>query len=142
MNNIDRVVAALTEWGTKVASSFMPQVRIQSGSGLGRFMTGFLGVDLANYNPWSELGFLAEPVVQSMIAPTVSRMLSGLSDEQVKDMAFRFADSLLARAREKGRVNVFGICLESDAFEGLKGLLDKNLCPERHDHEEGGTAEP
>lgn len=105
-----------------VASSFLPQVRMSPSSGIGRIMT-IIGIDVSRYNPWNELGFLAEPVVKTVLAPMVSKYLSGFSEEQLTDAVEKIVDSCISQAKDKGYVNVFGIQLGSDAFEGLKDLL-------------------
>ena len=105
-----------------VASSFLPQVRMSPSSGIGRIMT-IIGIDVSRYNPWNELGFLAEPVVETVLTPMVSKYLSGFSEEQLTDAVEKIVDSCISQAKEKGYVNIFGIQLGSDAFEGLKDLL-------------------
>lgn len=105
-----------------VASSFLPQVRMSPSSGIGRIMT-IIGIDVSRYNPWNELGFLVEPVVETVLAPMVSKYLSGFSEKQLTDAVDKIVDSCISQAKEKGYVNVFGIQLGSDAFDGLKDLL-------------------
>lgn len=127
MSVIDKISSAVSEWGYKVASSFLPQVRIPQGSAVGKFMYGILGVDPATYNPWDELGFLAEPIIQNITAPMINKMFSGMTDEQMKNTAQKFVDSFIDRAKEKGYVNIFGVQLGEDAFEGLKEILNNKL---------------
>lgn len=105
-----------------VASSFLPQVRMSPSSGIGRIMT-IIGIDVSRYNPWNELGFLAEPVVETVLAPMIGKYLSGFSEEQLTDAVEKIVDSCISQSKEKGYVNIFGIQLGSDAFEGLKDLL-------------------
>ena len=120
---VNKVSNALAEWGYKVASSFLPAYRIPEGSAIGNIMQGFFGMNPASYNVWNELGFLAEPLLQSLITPAVNRMLAGMTDEQAQDIVFKFVDSFITQAREKGSVNLFGIELKEDAFVGLRGIL-------------------
>jgi hypothetical protein len=54
-------------------------------------------------------------------------MLGGIPDEQVPELAHKFADAFLARAQEKGSVDLFGLELGANAFEGLKALLTEKL---------------
>ena len=82
-----------------------------------------IGADPATYNIWNELGFLAEPLIQTMVTPAVHRMLSGIPDEQVPELAMKFVDSFIARAEEKGSVNLFGIDLGKPSFERLKEIM-------------------
>lgn len=123
MTNIDKVSAALSEWLFNVASSILPKMRIPTESPIGKFMYGILGVNPANYNIWKELGFLAEPTIQVMVAPMVSKLLSAVPDDQIQEIVQKYADALLEKAQEKGSVNVFGIELGANAFEGLKEIL-------------------
>lgn len=130
MTNIDKISNALGEWGFKVASSVLPKVNIPMESAVGKFMYGILGVDPRTYNIWGELGFLAEPMLQAYISPLVGKFLSGMSDAQVEDVAYKFVDSFIGRAEEKGYVNIFGIHLGKDAFEDLKVILEKHVSNE------------
>jgi hypothetical protein len=123
MTNIDKVSAALSEWLFNVASSILPKMKIPTESPIGKFMYGILGVNPANYNIWKELGFLAEPTIQVMVAPMVSKLLSAVPDDQIQEIVQKYADALLEKAQEKGSVNVFGIELGANAFEGLKEIL-------------------
>lgn len=122
MTNIDKVSLAASEWAFNVAKAFLPQFSIPIGGKLGGFMQ-ILGQDPAKYNIWNELGFLAEPLIQSMVSPMVSKMLSGMPDEQIPDLAMKFADSFIQRAEEKGSVNLFGVELGQSSFERLKEIL-------------------
>lgn len=118
---------AVGEWAFKVVSSFLPQYKIPAGSRLGGLMQGLFGMNPAEYNIWQELGFLAEPLIQTMVSPAVNRMLAGMTDEQVRELAGKFVDAFIEQARDKGSVNLFGIELKEDAFKGLKGILAKRL---------------
>ena len=124
---VNKVSNALAEWGYKVASSFPPAYRIPEGSAIGNIMQGFFGMNPASYNVWKELGFLAEPLLQSLVTPAVNRMLAGMTDEQVQDVVFKFVYSFIAQAREKGSVNLFGIELKEDAFVGLREILANKM---------------
>ena len=123
MTNIDKVSAALSEWLFNVAASVLPTVKIPAESPIGKFMYGILGVNPTNYNIWKELGFLAEPTIQVMVTPMVTKLLGAVPDNQVKEIAEKYVDALLAQAQEKGSVNLFGIELGANAFEGLKDIL-------------------
>lgn len=123
MTNIDKVSAALSEWLFNVASSILPKMKIPTESPIGKFMYGILGVNPANYNIWKELGFLAEPTIQVMVAPMVSKLLSAVPEDQIQEIVQKYADALLEKAQEKGSVNVFGIELGANAFSGLKEIL-------------------
>ena len=123
MTNIDKVSVALSEWGFNVAKSVLPKINIPSQSAIGKFMYGFIGVDPASYNIWNELGFLAEPMIQTLVTPMVGKYLQGIPDEQVKDIAIKFADAFITQAQQKGAVNLFGLQMGENAFTDLKAIL-------------------
>lgn len=126
MTNLDKICTALGQWGFTVAKSALPQVRIPSNSTVGHLM-GMIGADPNTYNIWNELGFLAEPLIQTAVTPAVNRMLAGFPDEQLPDLAMKYADAFLQQAKTKGEINLFGLSLGPDAFEGLKQILSDNL---------------
>jgi hypothetical protein len=123
MTNIDKVGIALSEWGFNVAKSVLPSIGIPAESAIGKFMYGILGVNPATYNLWNELGFLAEPMIQTMVTPMVSKFMQGIPDEQVKEIAMKFADAFVKQAQEKGTINLFGLEMGQNAFEDLKVIL-------------------
>lgn len=126
MTNIDKVSLAVSEWGFNVVKAFLPQFKIPVGGKLGGMMQ-LLGADPATYNIWNELGFLAEPMIQTMVTPTLNRMLSGMPDEQIPELAMKFVDSFIQRAEEKGSVNLFGLELGQSTFERLKEILENKF---------------
>lgn len=123
MSNIDKVSAALSEWLFNVAANILPKVKIPNESPIGKFMYGILGVDPSSYSIWKELGFLAEPTIQVMLSPVLTKFLGAVPDDQIKEIAEKYVDAFLSRAQEKGGVNVFGVQLGPKAFEGLKDIL-------------------
>lgn len=126
MTNIDKVSLALSEWAFNVAKAFLPQFKIPVGGKLGGLMQ-MIGADPAKYNVWNELGFLAEPLIQTMVTPAVNRMMGGIPDEQVPELAMKFVDSFIKRAEEKGGVNLFGLELGQSTFERLKEILESKF---------------
>lgn len=126
MTNVDKVSAAISEWGFNVAKAFLPHFQIPVGGKLGGLMQ-IIGADPATYNIWNELGFLAEPMIQTIVTPAVNRMLSGMPDEQVPEVAMKFVDSFIARAEEKGGVNLFGIELGKSSFLRLKEIMNSKF---------------
>lgn len=126
MTNLDKVSLALGEWGFNVAKAFLPQFKIPVGGKLGGFMQ-LIGADPATYNIWNELGFLAEPLIQSAVSPAVNRMLAGMPDEQVPEIAMKFVDAFIKRAEEKGSVNLFGLELGKSSFDRLKEIMESKL---------------
>ena len=127
MTNLDKVIAALSEWLFNVAASFLPKYHIPTESPIGKFMYGIIGIDPAKYNIWKELGFLAEPTIQVMITPLLTKALGSIPDEQIGEIAHKYAESLLSQAQEKGSINLFGIELGPNAFEGLQEILEQKL---------------
>ena len=126
MTNIDKVSLAVSEWTFNVAKAFLPSFKIPIGGKLGGFMQ-IIGADPATYNVWNELGFLAEPLIQSVVSPTINRMLSGIPDEQVPELAMKFVDSFIQRAEEKESVNLFGLEITKPTFVKLKELLESKF---------------
>lgn len=123
MTSIDKIGVVLSQWLFNVAKSVLPQVGIPADSAIGKFMYGILGVNPASYNLWNELGFLAEPMIQTMVTPIVNKYMSGIPDEQVKDIALKFADAFVTQAQQKGGVNLFGLQMGENAFVDLKSML-------------------
>lgn len=126
MTNIDKVSAAVSEWGFNVAKAFLPHFQIPVGGRLGGLMQ-ILGQDPATYNIWNELGFLAEPMIQTVVTPAVRRMLSSMPDEQIPEVALKFVDSFIKRAEEKGGVNLFGLELGKGSFDRLKEIMNSKF---------------
>ena len=126
MTNVDKVSMALGEWGFNIVKVVLPQLKIPVGGKLGGMMQ-LIGMDPASYNIWNELGFLAEPLIQTMVTPAIHKMLEGIPDEQVPELAKKFVDSFIARAEEKGSVNLFGLALGKPSFERLKEIITAKL---------------
>lgn len=126
MTNLEKVSTGLSEWAFNVAKSFLPQVRIPAGGKLGGLMQ-LIGMDPMKYNIWDELGFLAEPLIQTMVTPAVTQALSGIPDEQIPELALKYVDAFVKQAQEKGAVNLFGLGLGADAFQGLREILSSKF---------------
>ena len=122
MTSIDKLGEALTEWGMNVAKSVLPNVKIPPQSGIGSFMQ-MLGVDIRTYSIYDELGFLLKPTMRRFIQPTLTKYLGGMTDAEVEEMALEYAEALLTQAMEKGYVNIFGVQVGANAFDGLKDIL-------------------
>lgn len=122
MAKIDIVSQVLSEWAFKVVKTILPQVQIPVGGKLAGLMQ-VIGVNPATYNIWNELGFLAEPLIQTMVTPAVGRMLQGIPDEQVAELALKYVDAFIARSKEKGAVNLFGVEIEESEWQDLKSML-------------------
>lgn len=102
MSNIDKVSAALSEWIFNVAASILPKVKIPNESPIGKFMYGILGVDPSSYSIWKELGFLAEPTIQVMLSPVLTKFLGAVPNAQ---MLFDAVKGAGGEPEEKGRFN-------------------------------------
>lgn len=126
MTNVDKISVAMSEWAFKVMGSILPQVQIPVGGKLGGFMQ-ILGINPATYNIWNELGFLAEPVIQTLVTPAVGRMLQGIPDEQVEELAMKYVDAFIKQAKEKGSVNLFGIALDENDLTDLRSMMSERL---------------
>lgn len=122
MASIDKLSEALTEWGMNVAKSVLPNIKIPPTSGIGSFMA-MLGVDTRTYNIYDELGFLLKPTMRRFIQPTLAKYLGGMTDAEVKEMAMEYVEAMREKATEKGYVNLFGIQVGGNAFDGLKEIL-------------------
>jgi hypothetical protein len=122
MASIDKLGEALTEWGANVAKSVLPNIQISPQSGIGSFMA-MLGVDVRTYNIYNELGFLLKPTMRRFIQPTLTKYLGGMTDAEVEEMAMEYAEALRTQAMEKGYVNIFGIQVGANAFDGLNNIL-------------------
>lgn len=127
MNNADTLITAVSEWLGKIASSILPQIQIPPQSTIGKMMSGLLGINPTTYNIWNELGFLITPTMRSFVEPRLREYLVNIPDEQIKDVAMAYADALLAQAKERGSVNVFGVQLGANTFEGLKAILNEKF---------------
>lgn len=126
MAKIEILSQALSEWAFKVAKSILPQVQIPVGGKLAGLMQ-VIGVNPATYNIWNELGFIAEPLIQTMVTPAVGRLLQGIPDEQVAVLAVKYVDAFIARSKEKGAVNLFGVEIEEAEWQELKSMLETRL---------------
>ena len=126
MTNIDKISVVVSEWSFKVVKSILPQVQIPIGGKLGGFMQ-ILGVNPATYNIWNELGFLAEPVIQTLVTPAVGRMLQGIPDEQIQELALKYVDAFIEQTKKNGSVNLFGIALDESDLTDLRSMLVERL---------------
>ena len=122
MASIDKLSEALTEWSMNVAKSVLPNVKIPPQSGIGSFMQ-MLGVDIRTYNIYNELGFLLKPTMRRFIQPTLTKYLGGMTDAEVEEVAMEYVEVMREKANERGYINLFGIQIGANAFDGLKDIL-------------------
>lgn len=127
MTNQDKVIEGLSEWLSRVGASVMPKVNIPQTSGIGKFMGSVFGFNMANYNIWNELGFLLTPTIKNFVEPTIRKYMASIPDDQVQTMVMEYADAFIKQAHEKGSVNLFGIELGANAFEGLKDIMTQKF---------------
>jgi hypothetical protein len=122
MTSVDKLGEALTEWTMNVAKSVLPNVKIQPQSGIGSFMQ-MLGVDTRTYSIYDELGFLFKPTMRRFIQPTLAKYLSGMTDAEIEEMAMEYVEAMRQEAANRGYINIFGIQVGANAFDGLKDIL-------------------
>lgn len=122
MASIDKLGEAFAEWGMNVAKSVLPNVKIPPQSGIGSFMA-MIGVDTSTYNIYNELGFLLKPTMRRVIQPTLAKYLGGMTDAEVEEMAMEYVEAMREKANEKGYINLFGVQVGANAFDGLKEIL-------------------
>jgi hypothetical protein len=126
MSSIDKLSEALSEWGMNVAKSVLPNVKIPPQSGIGSFMA-MLGVDVGTYNIYNELGFLLKPTMRRFIRPTLDKYLGGMTDAEVEEVAKEYVEAMRAQAAERGYINLFGVQVGANAFDGLKDILTEKF---------------
>lgn len=124
MTNTDILVSAISEWLMRIGSSVLPKVSIPANSWIGNIMRGAFGFDVTKYNVWNELGFLLQPTIERAVTPIIYKYASMIPDDQIKDAAMSYVEAFIKQANEKGAVNIFGIELGANAFEGLKDILN------------------
>jgi hypothetical protein len=122
MTSIDKLSEALTEWVVNVAKSVLPNVKIPPQSGIGSFMQ-MLGVDTRTYSIYDELGFLFKPTMRRFIQPTLAKYLSGMTDAEIEEMVMEYVEAMRQEAANRGYINIFGIQVGANAFDGLKEIL-------------------
>lgn len=122
MTSVDKLGEALTEWAMNVAKSVLPNVKIQPQSGIGSFMQ-MLGIDTRTYSIYDEFGFLLKPTMRRFIQPTLAKYLSGMTDAEVEEMALEYVEAMRQEAANRGYINIFGIQVGANAFDGLKEIL-------------------
>lgn len=126
MGSLDKLADGLAVWGMNIAKSVLPNVKIPPTSGIGSFMQ-MLGVDIRTYSIYDELGFLLQPTMRRLISPTLSKFLGGMSDVEVEEMAMEYVEAMRTKAAEKGYVNIFGVQVGANAFDGLKDILTEKF---------------
>lgn len=126
MGSLDKLTDGLAVWGMNIAKSVLPNVKIPPTSGIGSFMQ-MLGVDIRTYSIYDELGFLLQPTMRRLISPTLSKFLGGMSDVEVEEMAMEYVEAMRTKAAEKGYVNIFGVQVGANAFDGLKDILTEKF---------------
>lgn len=121
---IQQLSKILAEWLSNILASILPQVTIPPTSGIGKVMSGFFGIDLATYNVWNELGFLATPILNNLTEPMLQQYLSFVPQEGIKTTATDMVKAMIAEAERKGHVNLFGVEIGRNAFDDLLRMLE------------------
>lgn len=124
---IESITIGISEWLENVIASALPKVNINPNGGIGKVMSGFFGIDLSTYNVWKELGFLAQPMIQNFVAPAIGKYLAMIPEDKLEDAVIGMVDAMIAQAEKNGYVNVFGIQLGKNAFQGLKDILTEKM---------------
>jgi hypothetical protein len=124
---IEGITIGISEWLENVIASALPKVTINPSGGIGKVMNGFFGIDLSTYNVWKELGFLAQPMIQNFVAPAIGKYLAMIPEDKLEEAVMSLVDAMIAQAEKNGYVNVFGIQLGKNAFQGLKDILEKKV---------------
>jgi hypothetical protein len=123
----ENIIIGISEWLENVIASALPKVTINPNGTIGKMMNGFFGIDLSTYNVWKELGFLAQPMIQNFVAPAIGKYLAMIPEEKLEEAVMSLVDAMIAQAEKNGYVNVFGIQLGKNAFQGLKDILEKKV---------------
>lgn len=124
---IEGITIGISEWLENVIASALPKVSISPNGTIGKVMNGFFGIDLSTYNVWKELGFLAQPMIQNFVAPAIGKYLAMIPEEKLEEAVMSLVDAMIDQAEKNGYVNVFGIQLGKNAFQGLKDILEKKV---------------
>lgn len=124
---IESITTGISEWLENVIASALPKVSINPSGTIGKMMNGFFGIDLSTYNVWKELGFLAQPMIQNFVAPAIRKYLAMIPEEKLEEAVMSLVDAMIAQAEKNGYVNVFGIQLGKNAFQGLKDILNEKI---------------
>ena len=122
MASIDKLVEGLSQWGMNIAKSVLPNVKIPPTSGIGSFMQ-LLGVDVRTYSIYDELGFLLQPTMRRLMTPMLKKYLGDMSDVEVEEIAMEYVEAMRSKAAENGYINLFGVQVGANAFDGLKEIL-------------------
>lgn len=124
---IEGITIGISEWLENVIASALPKVTINPSGTIGKMMNGFFGIDLSTYNVWKELGFLAQPMIQNFVAPAIGKYLAMIPEDKLEDAVMSLVDAMIAQAEKNGYVNVFGIQLGKNVFQGLKDILTEKM---------------
>lgn len=123
----ENITIGISEWLENVIASALPKVSINPNGTIGKMMNGFFGIDLSTYNVWKELGFLAQPMLQNFVAPTIGKYLSMIPEEKLEEAVMSLVDAMIEQTEKNGYVNVFGFKLGKNVFQGLKDILQEKM---------------
>ncbi|MBD5584348.1 MAG: hypothetical protein HDQ88_04650 [Clostridia bacterium] len=131
--NAELLAIGFRNWLIPIVKTVGGGIRIPALSGIGKFMSGFLGIDLSTYNLLNELDFIIEPTLDNLIEPQLRKLSKFVPDDQLPKVINSYIDSAIAKANAKGSVNIFGLEFNATAFQNLKNEIDKSLNTVSHD---------
>lgn len=125
-SNTDKLAAVVARWLSPMADQLVG-LKLNSLPFLANLeakikATGWVG---AEYSIMQDLGPLIRPVVDSMLAPAITSMLSGVPDEAIPQAAHRIADAAIS----SGGISILDgkVSFSAADMAQLKHLLDLNL---------------
>ena len=120
------LIKSVNLWLADIISGVLPSFKNnQTMSRVNNIMGSFLGMDLSNYSILSEFSFLVPSLVGNYVNTYVSQFIDslGIKDEDIPAQTGMIVDSCIARCREKGHINIFGLQFEEGAFNNFKNIF-------------------
>jgi hypothetical protein len=66
-------------------------------------------------------------MIKNFVAPAIGKYLAMIPEEKLEEAVMSLVDAMIAQAEKNGYVNVFGIQLGKNAFQGLKDILQEKM---------------
>ena len=66
-------------------------------------------------------------MLQNFVTPAIGKYLAMIPEEKLEEAVMSLVDAMIDQAEKNGYVNVFGIQLGKNAFQGLKDILEKKV---------------
>lgn len=120
------LIKSVNLWLADIISGVLPSFKNnQTMSRVNNIMGSFLGMDLSNYSILSEFSFLIPSLVSNYVNTYVNQFIDSMSikDEDIPTQTNMIIDSCIARCREKGHINIFGLQFEEGAFNNFKNIF-------------------